>query len=99
LLRDYPLKLDLENLKPTRRQSEVLALVCRGQRNSEIAAELKISVRTVKWHIGILLETFHASNRTQLVAIVSNRTLNDQTCPSVQLQFKPDHNILDPQSD
>jgi DNA-binding NarL/FixJ family response regulator len=60
------------------RQEEVLALVVLGKRNKEIAQQLVLSVRTVKWQITQLFLRFGASNRTELVAkarnVVQNRT-------------------------
>ncbi len=51
----------------TPREVEVLALVGRGLSNHEIAAQLVISVKTVKTHIGSLLAKLHARDRAQLV--------------------------------
>jgi DNA-binding NarL/FixJ family response regulator len=48
------------------RQMEILALVRSGLRNKEIAHQLGISERTVKWHIKELFTLFGASNRTEL---------------------------------
>jgi len=58
-------------LELSKRQREVLGLVCQGLQNSEIAVELDISIRTVKWHLQILFERFHVANRTQLAIIGS----------------------------
>jgi DNA-binding NarL/FixJ family response regulator len=51
----------------TAREIEVLTLVGRGLSNQEIAAELTISMGTVKTHIGNLLAKLHARDRAQLV--------------------------------
>ena len=53
----------------TARQREVLNLVAKGFRNREIGELLRLSERTVKWHVAGLLTTFEASNRTELVAV------------------------------
>lgn len=51
----------------TERETEVLTLVARGLSNTEIAAELTISIKTVKTHIGNLLAKLPARDRTHLV--------------------------------
>lgn len=51
----------------TARETEVLTLVARGRSNSELAAELVISIKTVKTHIGNLLAKLHARDRAGLV--------------------------------
>ena len=43
--------VDLEQIKITRRDEQVLKLLVQGCSNKEIAAELKISPRTVKQHL------------------------------------------------
>lgn len=46
--------LDLEHIKITRRDQQVLHLLVQGCSNKEIAAELSISPRTVKQHLRTL---------------------------------------------
>ena len=53
----------------TEREHEVLALVARGFANSEIAAELVISLATAKTHVANLLTKLDARDRIQLVIL------------------------------
>lgn len=59
----------------TPREGEVLQLLARGLQNKEIAAELRISERTVKFHISALLHKFDAGNRTEIVARAAQQGL------------------------
>ena len=47
---------------------EVLALLAEGDSNKEIARRLGISVHTVKFHIGSLLDKLEAVGRTDALA-------------------------------
>ena len=55
----------------TRRQSEVLSLLLRGQSNKLIARALNLSVETIKDHVAAVLRTLKVSSRTQAVLVVS----------------------------
>lgn len=50
----------------TPRQIEVLKLVVAGKCNKEIAGEMNLTVRTVKFHVSALLGKFHVADRLQL---------------------------------
>ena len=53
------------------RQRDVLHLVCRGLRNSEIASLLRLKERTVKWYVSQLFLIFDVSNRAELGGMCS----------------------------
>ena len=53
----------------TKKQGDILELLARGCKNSEIAEALSISPRTVRNHVSGLLRRLHAKNRTQAVTI------------------------------
>lgn len=55
----------LDPLSP--RELEVLRLMARGLQNKEIAAELVIAERTVKFHVSSILSKLNAGNRTEAV--------------------------------
>jgi len=57
----------------TRRQREVLALVCEGSSNKEIAHLLGLSDNTVKIHVTAILKSLNVRNRTQAV-LFANKT-------------------------
>ncbi|HEV8354765.1 MAG TPA: response regulator transcription factor [bacterium] len=59
----------------TRREREVLKLVAGGRSNKQIARALKITERTVKFHITTILNKLGAENRAQAVALASQRGL------------------------
>jgi DNA-binding NarL/FixJ family response regulator len=50
----------------TEREIQVLRLVVQGASNPEIAAQLCVSVNTVKTHIRNILDKLHLENRTQV---------------------------------
>jgi len=54
----------------TPRQVEVLELLARGKSNSEIAAELEISERTVEVHLTAIFVRAQCKSRTELIANV-----------------------------
>ncbi|MBB4314287.1 LuxR C-terminal-related transcriptional regulator [Roseospira marina] len=60
----------------TRRQTEVLELLARGQTNKEIGRALGISEATVKTHVRVLVEALGAANRTS-AAVVAARLFHD----------------------
>jgi len=54
-----------DNTTLTSRETEILALIAEGKSNKEIAAELFISVNTVKVHISNIFQKIEVSSRTE----------------------------------
>ena len=50
----------------TAREQEILKLVARGLKNSDIADNLYISERTVTKHVSNILDKLQLTNRTQI---------------------------------
>jgi DNA-binding NarL/FixJ family response regulator len=61
----------LASLRLTPRQTDVLALLLKGNPNKLIARELGLSVETVKDHVAAVLRALGVSSRTQAVLAVS----------------------------
>ena len=61
----------------TARELDVLPLLARGLKNAEIAAELFISERTVKFHVSSILAKLGAENRTEAARIGVRRGFID----------------------
>ena len=61
----------------TARELEVLQLLAQGLQNKEIANQLVISERTVKYHVSSIMGKLGAGNRTEAVAIAANQGLVD----------------------
>jgi DNA-binding NarL/FixJ family response regulator len=63
----------LRTLSP--REHEVVLAIARGRTNAEIAAELYISVPTVKAHITHILTKLRLGNRTQIALLAHDADL------------------------
>jgi DNA-binding NarL/FixJ family response regulator len=59
----------------THREREVLHLVAEGQPTKQIARNLSISERTVKFHVNSIFSKLGADNRAQAVALAAQRGL------------------------
>jgi DNA-binding NarL/FixJ family response regulator len=59
----------------TARETQVLQSLAQGRQNKEIARDLGISERTVKFHVTALLHKLGAGNRTEAVTIATQRGL------------------------
>lgn len=58
---------------PSPREVEILALVADGRSNSEVAAQLGISGKTVETHMARLFERYGTASRTQLAIFADRR--------------------------
>ena len=61
----------------THRQSAVLTLVAQGLTYKEVGARLNLAERTVKFHMGKILERLHVRNRAQAIAYARRAGLDD----------------------
>ena len=59
----------------TPREVEVLRLLAQGLQNKEIAAQLVISERTVKFHVSSIMSKLGAGNRTEAVTLAAQQGL------------------------
>jgi DNA-binding CsgD family transcriptional regulator len=65
------------NTRLSERQRDVLYLICKGLRNSEVAKRLGIGERTAKGYVTQLLLIFGATNRTELVGMIAQTGIDD----------------------
>jgi DNA-binding NarL/FixJ family response regulator len=54
----------------TRREREIVQLICDGQSNQEIADETGSSLATVKKHIHSIFRKLEVSSRSRLIALM-----------------------------
>jgi len=67
-LRDTSLRrIAAEAVKLSIRENQILRLLVRGKTNKEIAASLRISEKTVKHYMTILMQKLHVRNRVEAV--------------------------------
>jgi len=59
----------LDNIRLTRCESRVLKGVLAGLGNKEIASNVGVSTRTIKFHVSSLLKKFKAADRLILMAL------------------------------
>jgi len=63
------------SVKLTRREEEVLDGILRSLANKEIASELNLSERTVKFHVSSLLSKFKVRSRMELMREASSQVM------------------------
>ncbi|MEJ2130257.1 MAG: response regulator transcription factor [Gammaproteobacteria bacterium] len=61
----------------SKRERQVLELLCAGMTNRDISAKLCISESTVKYHVHAILDKLDAGNRTQAVSIAAQQGIVD----------------------
>jgi DNA-binding CsgD family transcriptional regulator len=71
--RDQHERAALSEPELTQRELDVLALMAEGYSNKAIAKRLGISVHTVKFHVGSILDKLDATGRTDAVAHAARR--------------------------
>ncbi len=57
------------------KERKVLKLIMQGKNTSEIASDMAITERTVKFHISNIMEKLHAKNRAHAATIAIERKL------------------------
>jgi DNA-binding NarL/FixJ family response regulator len=70
------------SVKLTRREEEVLDGILRSLANKEIASELNLSERTVKFHVSSLLAKFKVRSRMELMREASQQAMAMKALPS-----------------
>src|SRR5438445_11083147 len=70
-------------VKMTRREEEVLSGLMKSLANKEIAANLNLSERTVKFHVSSLLAKFRVRGRMELVREASLQTVGAMPMPVI----------------
>jgi RNA polymerase sigma factor (sigma-70 family) len=60
----------------TEREREILTLIARGKTNAEIAAELTISLKTVRNHVSNIYSKLQVADRTQAAIRAREAGLN-----------------------
>jgi DNA-binding NarL/FixJ family response regulator len=63
------LNVDLQQANLTQRELEVLRLVASGKADKEIATALRISVRTVRYHVSNIFRKVKVSTRAELIVV------------------------------
>jgi DNA-binding NarL/FixJ family response regulator len=62
-----PVSTELEDIKLTDRESEILNLLSQGYMNKEIASRLFVGVPTVRTHLSHIYEKLHVRSRTEAI--------------------------------
>jgi DNA-binding CsgD family transcriptional regulator len=80
------------SVKLTRREDEVLGGIMRSLANKEIAADLNLSERTVKFHVSSLLAKFRVRGRLELVREASRHS--SAAAPAATSEARGDYGDL-----
>jgi len=76
-------------VKLTRREEEVLAGLMKSLANKEIAADLNLSERTVKFHVSSLLAKYRVRGRMELVREATRHTAGALALPLPTPEVRP----------
>jgi DNA-binding NarL/FixJ family response regulator len=60
-----PLAQKNNEVRPSKREAEILDLLAQGLRNKEIAAQLELSIDTIRAHLKRIYQKFHVHSRTE----------------------------------
>ena len=86
------------SVKLTRREEEVLDGILRSLANKEIASELNLSERTVKFHVSSLLSKFKVRSRMELMREASQQVMKPLPSaignPAPQLHSVPQNEVM-----
>ena len=86
------------SVKLTRREEEVLDGILRSLANKEIASELNLSERTVKFHVSSLLSKFKVRSRMELMREASQQAMKPLPAsvgnPAVQIHTLPQNDAI-----
>jgi NarL family two-component system response regulator LiaR len=81
----------------TRQESNILALVAQGKRNTEIAQELYLSIRTVESHIYRIFQKLKISSRTEAaIYALESGLLSNQTSMKLRTTSETDSSTMRP---
>ena len=86
------------SVKLTGREQEVLGGILRGLANKEIACELNVSERTIKFHVSSLLSKFEVRSRVELTREASQQAMKHLPAavgsPATMIrEFTPDSEV------
>jgi two-component system NarL family response regulator len=76
---------------PSARQLQVLRLVADGLSYKEVGARLQLSARTVKYHMGQIMDRLHLQNRAQVLAHAGRMGWTGDAADSRQAPPLPAH--------
>lgn len=74
-----PAKRSRDELRLTERQLEILELVAKGTTYKDAGTALGLTERTVKYHMGKIIELLHLENRSQVIAYAAKMGIVNKT--------------------
>lgn len=75
---DRPDSQEAERDRLSPRQMQILTLICQGLTYKEIGAQLGLAERTVKYHMGQILNELHLKNRSEAVEYARTHGLDSR---------------------